>query len=119
MTQPDQSEPAGRWACHLCRQTLTGATDRCNSGVHQGPDDPNGWRGMALWTHDPPPSYEVAMAERADLTVPEFPTMPVGTTLTAMRISSDPERFVYGDAETLAWLGEQCERRLASNEEDG
>jgi hypothetical protein len=40
---------SGRWVCDLCGQTLSGEGDRCNSGIHQGPDDPNGWRGRAMW----------------------------------------------------------------------
>ena len=58
-------DEGGRWACGLCWQTLKGEGDRCNSGLHQGPDDPNGWRGRAVWTHDAPPPYERALTRRA------------------------------------------------------
>lgn len=37
-----------QWVCDLCGQPLAGPDDRCNSGIHQGPDDLNGWRGKAI-----------------------------------------------------------------------
>lgn len=36
------------WKCDLCGQPLSGPDDRCNSGIHQGPDDLNGYRGKAV-----------------------------------------------------------------------
>jgi DNA polymerase III alpha subunit len=36
------------WKCDLCGQPLSGPEDRCNSGIHQGPDDPNGFSGKAV-----------------------------------------------------------------------
>jgi hypothetical protein len=42
-----------RYVCDLCRQELGGLDDRCNSGIHQGPDDPNGARGRAVPVRDP------------------------------------------------------------------
>jgi hypothetical protein len=39
------------WECDLCGQSLTGPDDRCNSGIHQGPDDANDAesRGRAVY----------------------------------------------------------------------
>lgn len=38
----------GGWVCDLCGQQLAGPDDRCNSGLHQGPDDMNGFRGSPI-----------------------------------------------------------------------
>jgi hypothetical protein len=53
--------------------------------------------------------------DRSRLTVPVFPRSPDGTPLVAMRVSSDPERFLYADPDTLGWLRERLEtdRRIA------
>jgi hypothetical protein len=35
------------YVCHLCGQILD-PEDRCNSGIHQGPNDLNGFRGRPV-----------------------------------------------------------------------
>lgn len=47
--------------------------------------------------------------DRARLTVPEL-----GCGMPAMRVSTSPERFVYGDADALGWLRERLEAKDAS-----
>lgn len=44
----DELEADDRWVCDLCGQPLAGPDDCCNSGIHQGPDDLNGFRGRAV-----------------------------------------------------------------------
>lgn len=48
-TTPLLHPTGSRWVCDLCGQPLAGPDDRCNSGLHQGPDDLNGFRGKATW----------------------------------------------------------------------
>lgn len=42
-----------------------------------------------------------------------LPTMPDGTKLMALQVGERPERYVYGDYVTLAWLQEQLLAREA------